>query len=393
MTALRRSGQLGLWALVAAGSVALVVPVIADGGGPQRSPISPRGNDALRFAHARHASEPCERCHEAVARSTSADERHAPAEATCRACHARNTRRDDGPAERLRGDARCAQCHAGYGGGGVPVRVAQPQAQLRFAHRLHAVRGVSCAQCHPVRGGEPALPEMERCLACHREERATTRCASCHLTGKDGRLITRLGYNVLKPQSVQAGAAHTPAFARQHAQLARANKRYCESCHRSEDCLRCHAGSRKPARLHSGDYVTHHALDARRDQPRCASCHRAQSFCLSCHQRLGVARTSARGGFKPSTGIAFHAPGFVSLRGGPGHHQHAARRNIRSCTSCHEESTCVRCHGTRQTGRGGFSPHGPGFGRSLKCRALAQRNLRACLKCHAPGDRQLRCVE
>lgn len=391
MTIHRRRGSCRILSATLCGLAALGA---AGGAGAEelaRSAIYPRGRTALRFSHGRHAGAACEVCHGVVERSGSAAERHAPAEKVCRACHQRDARKDDGPAERLRGGAGCAKCHPGYAGQGVPARIDQPQAYLRFSHRLHALRGVGCAKCHERRAGEPTLPRMALCLACHDAERAPTRCASCHLTNKDGRLITRLGARQLKPQGPQAGAAHTPSFALRHAPQARANKRYCDSCHRPEDCLRCHAGSLKPVRLHRGDYLTHHAQDARRDQPRCASCHRSQTFCLSCHQRLGVARTSVRGGFKPSTGIAFHGPGYSSRRVGPGHHKYSARRNIRTCASCHAESTCIRCHGTRSAGSGGFAPHGPGFGRSLKCRALASRNQRVCLKCHVAGDRRLRC--
>jgi len=254
-------------------------------------------------------------------------------------------------------------------------------ARVRFSHRLHAAKGVACASCH--RFNAAPLPPMKRCIACHRRRRATTRCTACHLSDKDGRLVVRFGTARLKPRGSFVRAAHTPLFERGgHKTAARANRRYCQRCHRSSDCLRCHAGSYKPMRIHRSDYVTHHALDARLGRPRCSSCHRSQSFCLSCHVRSGVSQSSGRGGFKPSTGLSFHPPGFNAARKGPGHHGLAARRNITGCVSCHAESTCIRCHGTAQRGMGGFSPHPVGFGRSLKCRVLARRNGRVCRKCH-----------
>ncbi|MCK5798891.1 MAG: hypothetical protein KAI47_16980, partial [Deltaproteobacteria bacterium] len=225
------------------------------------------------------------------------------------------------------------------------------------------------------------------------QRRATRRCGSCHLTKKSGKLRTHFGSARLEPRGTNVvGAAHTPNFKRRgHARAARRDRRYCATCHRTSTCLRCHAGTSKPMRVHRSDYVTHHAMDARLNQPRCSSCHRSQTFCRSCHLRSGVAPGSRGGGFKPSTGRSFHPPGFASQKVGSHHHSYAARRNIRSCTSCHSEQSCIRCHGTLSRKKGGFSPHGAGFRGSAKCRSLSRRSPRVCIKCHRPGDPNLRC--
>ncbi len=232
---------------------------------------------------------------------------------------------------------------------------------------------------------------MARCRACHERRGVSNRCAACHLTGKDGRLRTSFSSGKLLPRGTLQGAAHGPLFSKDHAVVARKKKRFCDSCHRPATCLRCHAGSLRPMSIHSGDYVQRHAMDARRDQPRCSSCHRSQSFCLSCHQRLGVGRETKGSGFAPHTAQSFHPPGFSGYQRGPGHHSNSARRNIRTCSSCHGESTCLRCHGGKASGKAGFSPHAPGFGGSKKCRSLSARNRRVCLKCHQSGDSNIDC--
>ena len=348
----------------------------------------PAGRVEIRFSHSRHRKQSCESCHRSVRTSVGVRDRNVPREASCSPCHSTHTRRKE--TERSGPPARCGLCHRDYDGHGPPARTVLPIANLRFGHRLHLERGVSCGACHEM-SGAGTRPSMTTCVECHRERKADSRCVACHLTQKDGRLRTRFPSGDLRPLGGIAGDAHTRDFARRHAAAARANRDYCERCHAPRSCLRCHAGSLRPMTIHSGDYASRHAVDARRNEPRCERCHRSQTFCLGCHQRTGVGQETPGGGFRPSTGRRFHPPGFVAVSPGPAHHGNAARRNIRTCTSCHREQTCVRCHGTRSRGRAGFSPHPPGFRGSLKCRALSARNQRVCLKCHTPGDRRIDC--
>jgi hypothetical protein len=188
---------------------------------------------------------------------------------------------------------------------------------------------------------------------------------------------------------------------------------YCLNCHRQSECLDCHNGVVRPLDIHPSDYVTLHGGDARRNTPDCSSCHRNQTFCIGCHQRAGVASDPSGGipgrpvqnPFGTGTGVkSFHPPGWVRDASGevistprPTSHSLQAKRNIRSCASCHREETCLECHsadparGVKMPGGGGFSPHGPGFADSSRCRALSSRNRRACLKCHVVDAPELDC--
>ncbi|MBK8482239.1 MAG: hypothetical protein IPL40_13910 [Proteobacteria bacterium] len=392
------------------------------------SVLYPPRSTTLRFDHARHAAVRCERCHRGMLQAEEGmRDDHFPREAVCRPCHGAITRPSAAatpgaaaapPAAATEG---CRHCHPGLEGHASPPRPWRPRSRLRFSHALHAAQAIDCGGCHrfpaaaapaatastagATARGAPTTPSaassaaaaapyprMATCTGCHARQQVTNRCGSCHLTQKDGRLITRFGAEALVPATISRGDAHGPLFSRQHAAAARAGRDRCLSCHLERDCLSCHAGLVRPMSIHGGDYLTAHAIDARRDQPRCASCHRAQSFCLSCHLRLGVAQgSSPPTAFRPDTGRAFHPPGFNAAQRGPAHHAAKARRNVAACASCHTEQTCLACHADSARGGGGFSPHGPGFAHSARCAALARRNPRVCVRCHASADAARSC--
>lgn len=183
----------------------LLVGVVAAAGPARRSLLYPRPRPVLRFSHGgAHAKLRCQRCHCDVERSIAAQDRHVPREASCQPCHRAETRHNE--LERMPTGARakaCAKCHRGYRGGAAPARLNLPAARLRFSHRLHHDKGVACTTCHAAsRQGQPTMPSMASCLTCHRRERASQRCAVCHLTRKDGRLRTRFGLARLKPRGV-----------------------------------------------------------------------------------------------------------------------------------------------------------------------------------------------
>ncbi len=376
----------------------------------------------LAFDHARHAARriPCGRCHAAASTSLSAKDNLLPGEDSCRPCHAIDRDAPNKLAEPGKPAARCDACHPGFspppgevGRFLAPPRVAIPSAALKFNHKLHADRGMACALCHAgvetvALASTAQLPKMALCLGCHDGRQATARCTACHVTLPDGRLRTAFPTGTLAPSGGLRGTdAHTVSFRTDH-KLAGRDERYCATCHKQSECTDCHgAGVVRPADFHPGDYVSLHAVDAKRNSPNCSSCHRNQTFCLGCHQRLGVA-ADAEGGlpgrqannpFGTGTGVKrFHPPGWVRDESGmvltnptPASHGFQARRNIRTCVSCHREESCLGCHSADPTRSMGANPHWPGFGTSAACRAMATRNARACLKCHAPGAPELSC--
>ena len=55
------------------------------------------------------------------------------------------------------------------------------------------------------------------------------------------------------------------------------------------------------------------------------------------------------------------------------------------------DSACLACHSTDPARGPSFSPHGPNFRDTARCKFLAARNKRACLKCHGVGTMELTC--
>jgi hypothetical protein len=441
----------GAWAGLASMTAAAPVPATATTPTPPTPPagagavsatpsplIYPSETIPIRFDHARHAKlgATCEGCHVAALSSMSAADNLIPPEAACRGCHKIDR---DAPVKVVpagQGPARCDACHVDDGGTGwmpgptpsatpspspVPPRVVLSRPALKFGHRIHVARGIACTTCHAGADGQAMvtradLPMMASCLGCHDGKQASARCTACHLAEADGRVKVRLatsataaigGTGPLVPSGALRGLdAHGPNFRKDHAAAGR-DEGYCLSCHRRNDCVDCHGGVVKPPDIHPSDYVSLHGTDARRNTPDCSSCHRTQTFCVGCHQRLGVASDPEGGlpGRRPNnpfgTGTQlkqFHPPGWARDAGGevlsnprPTSHSVQAKRNIRTCASCHREESCLACHSTDPSRGPTFSPHPPNFGATARCRFLAARNRRACIKCHAPTAAELDC--
>lgn len=395
--------------------------------------VYPAQSLPLKFSHRRHLARgtDCLGCHATAATSLSVRDNLLPGEAQCRTCHAIERNRPFGQvfaAATAGPSGACATCHTGFPAepatAGQPTlapgvdpatliaRVDLPPAALHFNHRLHAEKQIACATCHGDLSQvdlatREHLPTMSVCLRCHdggrsQAGRASERCATCHPAQPGGILQVSLPGGLLRPSGSLRGDDHAATdFRQSHGRVAQTAPDYCGSCHRESYCLRCHNAVAKPYDIHGGNYVARHALDARRNQPDCSTCHRQQSFCLGCHQRLAVSDHATLPGrppvsaFAPARPRSFHPPAWASVSGGATNNLHAeeARRNQRSCTSCHREDTCLACHSTLTESRipGGANPHPADWVTSGRCRTLASHNPRVCLKCHRDGTNALSC--
>lgn len=389
----RRRALVALAALAALAVLGLAGIVVADRDrGTEWSPVVyPAQRLPLEFSHARHLARgtACAACHPAATSSRSAVDNLLPTEAACRACH---------PIDRARPDlvvpgappVACRACHPGFTPGAPVERVYLPPPALKFDHRAH--RASPCESCHgDLRAVGLAttrqLPTMASCLRCHTRGGEERGCAECHLTRLGGLIETRFEHGTLVPRHDGLGNAHGPDFQNRHAQQARQTGATCAACHDRSECVDCHQGVVKPMDFHPGNYVLTHAVEARRGKPDCSACHRRQTFCVGCHEREGIGRRSDTQ-FRPfEPDRLFHPPGWASTDAGAGPNLHAreARRSLESCSSCHRDDECLRCH-SAQPGAPRASPHPPGWRGSARCRALDRGNRRMCLRCHITQD-------
>ena len=363
--------------------------------------IYPSQQMTIRFNHKFHITEQkqkCTSCHKGATTSTTSQEPLTPPGTVCDDCHSV----DHGDLSKVTGgddaSSKCGFCHVGYkdGDGNKVVAFKIPRPNMVFTHKKHIDRNIGCQQCHgAVQDLELAtrdqLPRMKGCFGCHQMSDSAARgdaksaCDTCHVRNsikEGGRIQTVFAQGKLSPPRWLHNAAHTPDWIERHKMVAANDSQFCANCHKEEFCTDCHDGRVRPRSIHPNDYISMHPIEARQAAQKCTSCHREQSFCLQCHQRLGVSMSGPAGAkdsgrFHPPKDVWSNAPRR------PGHHAFEAERNLNACVSCHIERDCVVCHGGQGVG-GGFNPHKSGF--SGSCATQMRRNPRPCFVCHNPGD-------
>lgn len=310
--------------------------------------------------------------------------------AACAVCHARQScarcHLDAGTRPSVRAlepDSRVATLVADVEGE-WPTPETHEAADFVFDHG-EGLEPAECATCHT----------SASCATCHRDESATWLAGLPRATadGPRGARIART-----RPPG------HTATFVTGHAAAAAVGLPTCESCHAPTECADCHArtagvppreladaaaagrdpGSERPIESHLAppreadpaaprpgyhieNFVQRHGAEAFAVQTSCSDCHSTEAFCRDCHTRLGMT-VGRRGG---ALG-AFHDTQGSWLIG----HAAAARQGLEACASCHQQTSCLRCHSAKSGLR--ISPHGPGF----EAERLAARSTISCGICH-----------
>jgi hypothetical protein len=370
-----------------------------------------------------HARESCQRCHVDGARqpvilALGTDARIArlvsgkPGSYPKPADHGRVGFANTHGADARAGTARCATCHAREscqrchvdGARDPVIRALSTDARMvGMAAGKSAVYPTPADHLAPrfaLVHGTVARANIARCAVCH----ARASCESCH-TGDgareilrrlpDAREATAPGVQLRRAFTEQpvemalaANAAaqsamspvsqahrvdtalhivrvHPPNFTRSHGPTAASGVQQCESCHAQRLCASCHAAERVTRRYHVANFVSTHAPQAYSRETECSSCHSTEAFCRDCHRQTGLAAVNN------TRSTVFHNAQPLWLL----QHGRAARQDLKSCTTCHQQTYCMQCHsdlGSR------ISPHGPQFDAAR----MSGKNPALCLYCH-----------
>ncbi len=383
-------------------------------GGAARSPVYPERRATVVFDHRAHLDLglTCAPCHARALTSTRASDDLGVAVESCDGCH--DTQHPwiaTAQAPQRGAQRRAATCETCHLYDKLPSAKRSRRQRnsasplLVFNHAMHLRGGGTCEGCHDRMrsvqagaGARASLPSEASCISCHDGKRAADDCRTCHPTDRSGRLRrsmapTRGAAKLVPGNEHSWGMGHDLNFVERHGAVASVEGDRCAECHGEDECQSCHAGATRPLTIHRPDFVRSHGIEARTRTSDCGTCHRLQSDCLSCHERLGVGAGAGSPFTSPSAGT-FHGSGWSGAPGQPQAHAQAARLNISTCVSCHQEDSCLTCHATSQHSQQGLgaNPHGAGYAGSLRCRQLANLNRRVCLRCHAPGTPELDCV-
>lgn len=318
--------------------------------------------------------------------------RHAPKNAEqiaqCAICHARES---------------CERCHANADqvpaiqALGTDARVASLVAKLSPAYFTPASHRSSGWQ---YGHGRDARAGTQTCAVCHTQ----SSCLTCHIGTLGRDVIDKLpvaragraaGVRLIRasrpPSAAVSGPSpiaaanemtttllatatdtvrltvvhmHPAGFATNHKSAAASGQLNCQGCHQPRDCTACHDGVSTRGNYHPDDFMSRHATSAYAQEQNCSTCHRVETFCRSCHQKSGIATT---GGVR---GQAHTGQPLWLLQ-----HGQAARQGLTSCTACHQQRDCLRCHSDLGLH---VNPHGPNFNPE----AMGSRDKQMCLVCH-----------
>lgn len=258
----------------------------------------------------------------------------------------------------------CAVCH--------------PRQSAALAEAGHT--GVGCYACHLAAGPWSFLEHKTReigsmypaYIAGRRTPAAGTRvsraaCVGCHRAALSGTITADgliIAHESCAPYPAKCDACHSDAAHPTHAGSRGANMDECLSCHVDNDaplrCERCHASDVPTQTVSAGTLAVTHGPNRERthglaDLRTCSTCH-DQSECAECHNtRLP------------------HPDSFML------EHGDQARQPDARCAECHRtREFCDSCHGSPM-------PHPDTFRRDHMTAATSRRDDR-CLRCHREYD-------
>ena len=278
----------------------------------------PEPNRGIVVNHALHAKEglDCSDCHEVVAGARVSFVDHD----SCMLCHDIPENSATEPAAFAQ-DTSCKMCHSREDYSVIPDRQVITE-EIKFDHEVHVTAELDCTRCHeePDRSMPKTGVVMEQCMKCHQD---------------NAYVFTGLVASGLKAKAFKANE--------------------CSVCHKeiSKDSIPTHRHGRRIAHDKAGVWEKAHGAEASLDMAYCSQCHTdEQDDCMKCHRVM-----------KPTN----HTVAWNRKL-----HGMQAEMNSQSCSVCHEEESCVKCHKNTQP-------------RSHRASFSAPRNNH-CVSCHVPAE-------
>lgn len=348
----------------------------------------------IKFSHQFHITTVgvgCVDCHDGASTSKVSSDNILSKKPNCQSCHE----------EEL--SSNCTYCHTSEDPSDyLPLTTAKRD--IVFSHAYHlSEQKLDCESCHKGLdkvdyASAKNLPPMESCNSCHNASTASNQCETCH---------TNLA--ALRP------VAHNQTdFLREHKRFARIDDRSCAACHSLDACQDCHnqaglatssASGRDMvsplsprlfaidrgegmalSKVHDLNFRFTHGISARNNSANCVTCHSTKDFCSTCHMAGGQVNQMR---FKPES---HQQAGFktIGVGSGGGLHAQLARRDIESCSSCHDtqgaDPSCITCH-TDGDGIKGTDPktHQRGFMASVNGEWHSDPGSN-CFMCHSDAN-------
>ena len=213
---------------------------------------------------------------------------------------------------------------------------------LIFAHGPHLERDFRCEACHevfPHRSGEVAVPTMLSCYRCH----SLIHAVQGIVAGEECALCHPPDFELVP-------ADHTPQFiAREHSGPAAEDVTPCVMCHQSPLCAECHRGERVLADGTLSEEVIpedHQRAEWRAEHGSIYLS--GQGSCSICHTEVSCTRCHITPMPHPTTWLSDHIDnGFPTIDCQVCHQDRA------SCQECHHQEVreaelvlenCVGCH-------------------------------------------------
>ncbi|MFC2084581.1 cytochrome C [Bacteroidota bacterium] len=291
----------------------------------------------------------CEDCHPNALESSSLEDRLLPKKDDCASCHDVND------------EEECKSCHYEN----VYESLKEKIQDLHFNHKFHLTnQNMECTKCHKdfdeidySNDISTNKPLMQDCYSCHNNQSiATMYCESCHISTAN-----------LIPNDHKISS-----FSKNHKYTTLNDNENCIMCHDNSFCETCHISTvainekniptdfytpysphkfkddikqQQLTRIHEINYRFTHGIDATGKTSECRTCHEVESFCVECHN--SSESDFALSGLAPSS---HSLPNFTTIGFGSGGGEHAvlAKRDIESCTACHNtygaDPNCILCH-------------------------------------------------